>query len=397
MYSLDNPISFHIELTDKCNARCIQCSRNYVDQNGNLDEIPELCLTEITLEQYKKIFEGYEHQAKGILFCGNMGDPMFAKDIFEISEYSLSKVIKPYFLEHNKMGAFKVYTNGGFRSKKWWKEYGKLLKDHQTIVNFAIDGLEDTHHLYRTNTRYDRVVENARAFIEGGGKAEWSFIRFGHNQHQEEEAKRRAKEYGFIRFTAVNTQRFYKRESMSYKWKNESYTIERYKPENNEVTELKELDLKGQKQWDGRKLNNLSADEVNVNTQKTLEKFMSDPEVFRKKSAGSIDCRTAARNDIYIDCMGYVHPCCWIGSNEYHRINQMPASKKKNDFNKLGNYILDSRDFVPAWEKSFLDILKDDWYQYILPLSWDVSPCMICARQCGKTKYTTLRQYETLK
>ena len=49
------PLSFHIELTDKCNARCVQCSRNFIDNDGKLKERPELCLTEISLEQYKNI------------------------------------------------------------------------------------------------------------------------------------------------------------------------------------------------------------------------------------------------------------------------------------------------------------------------------------------------------
>ena len=51
MYDFEKPFSFHIELTDKCNARCVQCSRNFVDTDGKLKERPELCLTEITLEQ----------------------------------------------------------------------------------------------------------------------------------------------------------------------------------------------------------------------------------------------------------------------------------------------------------------------------------------------------------
>ena len=37
MYDLSRPFSFHIELTDKCNARCVQCSRNFVDDLGNLN------------------------------------------------------------------------------------------------------------------------------------------------------------------------------------------------------------------------------------------------------------------------------------------------------------------------------------------------------------------------
>jgi len=83
---------------------------------------------------------------------------------------------------------------------------------------------------------------------------------------------------------------------------------------------------------------------------------MSDPEKIRKKSAGTISCHTANRNDVFIDCMGYVHPCCWIGSNEYHRITNMQSAKRKIQANKLGNYLLENRDFEPAWKKDFIDI-----------------------------------------
>ena len=120
MYDLSRPFSFHIELTDKCNARCVQCSRNFVDDLGNLNERPNLCLTEITIDQYKDIFKDYLHKTKTINFCGNMGDPLFAKDILAITEYSFSHVLRP------EKGLLKIYTNGGFRSKKWWSEYGNF-------------------------------------------------------------------------------------------------------------------------------------------------------------------------------------------------------------------------------------------------------------------------------
>ena len=89
MYDLSRPFSFHIELTDKCNARCVQCSRNFVDDLGNLNERPNLCLTEITIDQYKDIFKDYLHKTKTINFCGNMGDPLFAKDILAITIKSI--------------------------------------------------------------------------------------------------------------------------------------------------------------------------------------------------------------------------------------------------------------------------------------------------------------------
>ena len=388
MYDLSRPFSFHIELTDKCNARCVQCSRNFVDDLGNLNERPNLCLTEITIDQYKDIFKDYLHKTKTINFCGNMGDPLFAKDILAITEYSFSHVLRP------DKGLLKIYTNGGFRSKKWWSEYGNLLKDKTHEVNFAIDGLEDTHHFYRTNTRFHRVIENATAFIEAGGNAEWSFIRFGHNQHQEEDCRKLAKELGFKKFTAVNTQRFYGREKISYKWRDEEYSITRYKPEQKTIKALPSKDLnRTTKVWDNTPVNKISKDVVNISTETARAKFQKDVVKSTKESTGSIDCHVAMRNEVFIDCMGYVHPCCWIGSHEYHRINKIKKRVAGDDFN---DFLLESREFEPAWEKSFLDTIKNDWYQHILRLSWDISPCTICARQCGKGKFTTVRQYEKL-
>ena len=388
MYDLSRPFSFHIELTDKCNARCVQCSRNFVDDLGNLNERPNLCQTEITIDQYKDIFKDYLHKTKTINSCGNMGDPLFAKDILAITEYSFSHVLRP------EKGLLKIYTNGGFRSKKWWSEYGNFLKDKKHEVNFAIDGLEDTHHFYRTNTRFHRVIENATAFIEAGGTAEWSFIRFGHNQHQEDDCRKLAKELGFKKFTAVNTQRFYGREKISYKWRDVDYSITRYKPEQKIVKALPSKDLnRTTKVWNKTPVNKISKDVVNISTETARAKFQKDVVKSTKESTGSIDCHVAMRNEVFIDCMGYVHPCCWIGSHEYHRINKIKKRVAGDDFN---DFLLESREFEPAWEKSFLDTIKNDWYQHILPLSWDISPCTICARQCGKGKFTTVRQYENL-
>ncbi len=95
MYNLNKAFSFHIELTDKCNARCVQCERNEILKDGTLRENPKLLQTEISIDQFKAIFENYHKQARYIVFCGNYGDPMFAKDILEITEHCITKVLSP--------------------------------------------------------------------------------------------------------------------------------------------------------------------------------------------------------------------------------------------------------------------------------------------------------------
>ena len=68
----------------------------------------------------------------------------------------------------------------------FWKDLAKIkgLK-----VTFNIDGLQDTNHLYRRNVKWDRLIANVEAFISAGGKADWRYLIFKHNEQQIDEAK----------------------------------------------------------------------------------------------------------------------------------------------------------------------------------------------------------------
>jgi MoaA/NifB/PqqE/SkfB family radical SAM enzyme len=357
LYNTSTPFSFHIELTDKCNARCPQCSRNVIDPvTGVLDERKELPLKELSLEDFKSIFDDFSFNIDRMNFCGNFGDPFFAKDIFSISEY-IGKDIQ------EKSPNFKFahfHTNGGFRSAKWWKSYGELVSKYlpkKHMVTFSIDGLEDTHHLYRVNTRYDRVVENARAFIEGGGNAEWSFIKFGHNQHQEEEAKRRAKEYGFKAFIPVQTHRFWGKSEKSFIFNDEEYTI------------------------------TAATDKVTQERQEKVKEYSRSYEVTRK-----IDCHVQNKQEVFIDCTGEVTPCCWIGSWVYR--NKYIKDVHPDDKNH--HPMFNMRDERNAITEPLDDIVIDDFFQYVLPASFEVKPCEICVRQCSKADVKTIKVREHL-
>ena len=382
MYRLDKPFSFHMEITDKCNARCVQCERNEVLEDGTLQENPKLLQDEMTIDQYKAIFKNYQKQTKYIAFCGNYGDPMFAKDTLEIAEYSITNVLGNY---HE--GGLKYFTNGSYKSKEWWGELAKLLKPIDHIVVFAIDGLADTNHLYRVNTRFDRIIENATTFIENGGNAEWSFIRFGHNQHQEDDIRKLAKDLGFIRFTASNTQRFKDRKEIEYIWNGEKNSILRY---NTELTKATPLAVKKliRSTTKHHQMSGKDGNQINAVLQKNAEKYQADPEKVRMESANQIDCFTEKKNEIYIDAKGYVYPCCWIGSYEYEKMSGME--------DQLWNPQIDGRTFSSSFEKDFKEILKEDWFEHQLPDSWANDPCHTCARHCGKNLLKTTRQSERI-
>ena len=115
MYNYGGDFILHFELTNKCNARCVLCKRTILD-NYTPTQDPNLNLSEITLDNYKKIFYNNKNNIIKILLCGNLGDPIIAKDIFEITEYSLSSVL------NKTQGKFDVRTNGSLRTKEWWSE-----------------------------------------------------------------------------------------------------------------------------------------------------------------------------------------------------------------------------------------------------------------------------------
>ena len=53
-------------------------------------------------------------------------------------------------------------------------------------------------------------MQSAQAFINAGGRAEWDFLVFRHNEHQVESARKLAKEMGFAKFYVRKTGRFKK-------------------------------------------------------------------------------------------------------------------------------------------------------------------------------------------
>jgi hypothetical protein len=76
------------------------------------------------------------------------------------------------------------------------------------IVVWGIDGLEDTHAVYRVNTDWNKIISNAKIFIQAGGRARWNMLAFKHNEHQIESCQELSKSLGFEVFEVKHTSRF---------------------------------------------------------------------------------------------------------------------------------------------------------------------------------------------
>lgn len=183
MYRYDNIKQVHLEITQRCQAACPMCDRN---ENGGVDN-RHITNAELSIDDCKKIFSpDFIRQLDAMYMCGNLGDPIVARDTLEVFKY---------FREHNPTMWLSMNTNAGAKTVEWWEELAKVINNKGAVI-FSVDGLHDTNHLYRQNVVWDNVERNMRAFINTGGRARWDFLIFKHNEHQVAEAEALSKEWG---------------------------------------------------------------------------------------------------------------------------------------------------------------------------------------------------------
>ena len=159
------------------------CDRN---ESGGRDN-RHITNAELSLDDAKAIFTpDFIKQLDNMYMCGNLGDPIVARDTLEIFEY---------FRQHNPNIWLSMNTNAGAKEPQWWRELANVFGRKGAVV-FSLDGLEDTNHIYRQNVRWDIVERSFTSFIGAGGRARWDYIIFDYNEHQVEDAEGMAMAWG---------------------------------------------------------------------------------------------------------------------------------------------------------------------------------------------------------
>ena len=215
-----NPYEIQIELSDYCNAKCPICTRVIEGRDG-LTPAPTVNKNQIKFEDFRKWFPPKFIQKRlfKLRFNGQVGESSLCEDFHEICEYVQKS--------NSNLEYFSLTTNGGTHNPEWWYKVGSIMKQMRWgEVTFAIDGLADTHSMYRVNVDWHKVVENAKAYIAGGGRAHWRMLTFKHNEHQVDECERLSKEWGFSRFSIRPTAGFNSKRFFKYKYKGEEYILE---------------------------------------------------------------------------------------------------------------------------------------------------------------------------
>lgn len=361
-----NITQIHWEPTDKCNSACPMCPR--YDTNGF--EITTLENAEWTLEGFKKAWP--VEFIKGlwkILACGNYGDPCACREFVDIYEYCREI--------HPSIG-LACNTNGSLRTPEWWARLGAVMRQEQNGGNyctFSLDGLEDTNHLYRRNTNWKKIMENAQAFIDAGGIAHWDYIVFEHNEHQVEEARALAKKMGFKNFNVKRTTRWKKYDDGVGKypvmWKGK-YLYDLRQPKESAFRQ----NFEDAEYFKKPNYQSITLDDFRnmVGLENTDQRFVNGEWMPIKLNELSIACRSTrdARpnqpyNEIFISAGGHVAPCCFLGSEPF---NDMKARLVDVNYVKMIE-LNGGIDSVNMHKRNIYDILQSDIFQKWIPDTWD--------------------------
>ena len=352
LYHYDDLRIVHLELTHRCNAACPMCARNI--HGGAVN--PDMPLSELSLADVRKILlPDFIGRLKRIYACGNYGDPIVARDCLEVFRY---------LREHGPGLHLDLHTNGSARRPDWWRQLAAIMQQGPHYLRFGIDDLADTNHLYRRGTDCKTIMRAAEAFIGAGGRDEWDFLAFKHNEHQVEEARRLAREMGFAEFFVRKTGRFLT--------SGELETSDRF-----EV-----LDKEGQFEYwleqpeDPGYRNPEYQNLVELKTQ-----FGSHENYLDRVP---IDCKVAgSKGKIYLSAQGLVLPCCWLGA-----VFSEASTPERQQFAQLieshgGRNTLDAR------RHGLAGVINSALFQQAIPGSWNqasiaAGKLAICARTCGR-------------
>lgn len=342
MFNLDELYKIEIELTTQCQASCPMCSRNFhgLVSNSNIKNVSW------SFEDFKKIITP-EILAKiqVLSFCGAYGDPLICRDILEICLY----------IKENSNAEVRINTNGSLHNINWWKSLASVLpKKH--IVIFGIDGFKENHEKHRIGTNFDKIIQNAKSFVDNGGYAVAQFINFEHNVNDFDNLKIFLINNGFKNVFRINSDRF----------RNENFSV--LDKNKNEIYKLKSIDS-----------NTITFKDVDI------------PTIISNNKDIVINCRSINQKEIYIDAYKHLYPCCETAAIRYE-IDRLDEPNFNNILPTLKNQITqiykeyNSLDYIDLKTTSIKKVMDDPNYLSTWQKYWNLKKSLVCSVVCGQIK-----------
>lgn len=316
---------WHIEISGKCPLLCPRCTRQ---------ELPGYKNKELTLEWFKQNFL-FTDQVKKITFCGDDGDPIYAKDLLLVIEW---------LKQRNKRIQIVIVTNGSYKTSEWWRKLNSLLDENDNI-HFSLDGWDQaSNQIYRIKSNWETILNGIRE-VKKPYKT-WAAIAFKFNEDKIGHMKQMAQSLGFDNFQLTLSTKFGK-----------NYPAY---PSDDPLQPSDQYVASGRFT---RQFTNLSK---RVWKDSTLPVFLDR---FKKTDVGNesvIPLCMIGNKGLYINAEGKFFPCCWTGLRYSHN-------------KKLFDYI--------DYSKTLPEVLEDKmWKKLLMDLVFNEGP-KECFEKCSAKKW----------
>lgn len=153
-----------LELTTYCNAACPLCYRNYKSFNAHYPKHKERPLNEIIeqLDTYTNL--------KYVRLVGSISEPTLHKQFLELVKYIKQKNV-----------IIELCTNGDTHNPEWWGKLAKELSNNDSVYFTICGSTQELHETYRTRTKLQNILDNAREFRKYRNIDYAQCIRFKYN------------------------------------------------------------------------------------------------------------------------------------------------------------------------------------------------------------------------
>ncbi len=131
--SISAPLKISMNLTKKCNLRCIQC----FSDSGNLKD------KELTTKDMYNLFDSMVENGTFFICLGG-GEPFTRTDLFDILEYGKEKQL-----------AVSIVTNGLLLTKEIIERLNNLDVDYLWV---SFEGMKDNHEKLRGKGTFDKTI-----------------------------------------------------------------------------------------------------------------------------------------------------------------------------------------------------------------------------------------------
>lgn len=312
-----------LELSSHCNAACLSCARTthstfFRPRHLRFDEFCRIFGTKSAIKD--KFFN----------LSGGLGDPLVNPEILRIVEYIIEMG-----------GKIRISTNGSLGSPSVWTRLGELSKESRRLkVSFAVDGFEQTNHLYRRGVPFDKIKRNMRVFTDEGNrrvKGVWTFIPFRHNEIEIEPARSYAQSLGLEFELKLSVRNL---DEQIYQVEGEEFCLHP--------------------------------------ASQFLHSAKSGQE--GAAAASTVRCRHLDDQEVYITADLEVWPCCHLWTQDF-----------KQDFSKMKNLkAIYGEDFNSLKRFSLNEILNHVWFSRILRLSFNFDHILHnsrCIEMCRNNYY----------